>query len=65
MPSNEGRDAMVLKYRNKVLLGVRYANRQAMVHLRGGSADQDEFAASIRSSRELSHCARQGEVTFI
>ena len=59
------RDAPNLEYRDKsVLLDVPHADPQAQVHLRGGSADHDESAASTSAARKRQHYARPGHVSF-
>ena len=47
-----------------VLLDITYAEPQAGVHLRAGSADQDGSAASTSEARKHNHYARVGHVSF-
>ena len=59
------RDATAPEYRdNLILLDVTYADPQAGVHLRAGSADRNGPAASTSEARKRNHYARPGEVSF-
>ena len=59
------RDATASEYRKKaILLDVRYADAQAVGHMRAGSADRDGLAASKSEVRKRSHHARPGQVSF-
>ena len=53
-------------YREKsILLDDTYADPQAQLHLRGGSADHDGSATNKTSeARKRLHCARLGHVSF-
>ena len=52
------------EYRNKaILLDVTYADPQAGIHMRAGSADRDGSAASISEARKRSHYARPGHAS--
>ena len=55
------RDATAAEYRNKaILLDVTYVDSQAVGHMRAGSANRDELAASKSEARKRSHYARPG-----
>ena len=57
------RDATALEYHDKpILLHVTYADPQAGVHMRAGSADRNGSAASTPKARERNHYARPGQV---
>ena len=59
------RDAAASEYRNKaILLDVTYANPQAGMHMREGSADRDRSAAPTSEARKRRHYARPGQVLF-
>ena len=59
------RDATAPEYSDKaILLDVAYADPQAGVHMRAGSADRNGSAASISEARKRNHCARPGQVSF-
>ena len=59
------RDASASDFRHKsILIDVTYADPQSGVHLRAGSADQDESAASTSEARKPNHYARPGHVSF-
>ena len=58
------KDATASEYRNQaILLDVKYAEPQAVGHIRAGSADQDGLAAS-KSEHKCNHYARPGQVSF-
>ena len=58
-------DATASEYSNKsILLDVAYADPQARVHMRAGSADRNESSASISEARKRNHYARPGQVPF-
>ena len=52
-----------LRHKN-ILIDVTYANPQAGVHLRAGSADQDGSAALTSEARKRKHYARVGHLSF-
>ena len=59
------RDATAPEYRNKsTLVDVTYADPQAGVHMRAGSADRNGSAASDSEERKRNHYARPGQVSF-
>ena len=59
------RDATASEYRDEpILLDVTYAAPQAGVHMREGSADRNESAASTSEARKRNHYARPGQVSF-
>ena len=59
------RDATAPEYRDKsILVDVTYANPQAGVHMRAGSADRNGSAASTSEARKRNHYARPGQVSF-
>ena len=59
------RDAMASEYRDKsILLDVTYADPQAGLHVRVGSADRNGSAASTSEVRKRNHYARPGQVSF-
>ena len=59
------RDASAPDFRHKsVFIDVTYADPQAGVHLRAGSADQDGTAASTSEARKRNRFARPGHVSF-
>ena len=59
------RDASTSDLRHKsILIDVTYADPQAGVHLRSGSAEQDGSAASTSEARKHNHYARVGHVSF-
>ena len=59
------RDATSSDCRNKaILLDVTNADPQAVGHMRAGSADRDELAASNSEARKRSHYARPEQVSF-
>eukprot|EP00904_Undaria_pinnatifida_P007537 jgi/Undpi1/3913/HiC_scaffold_16.g07281.m1 len=60
------RDATASDYRDKsILLDVTYyADPQAGVHMRAGSADRNGSAASTSEARKRNHYARPGQVFF-
>ena len=59
------RDASAPDFRHKsVIIEVTYADPQAGVHLRAGSADQVGSAASTSEARKCNHYARVGHVFF-
>eukprot|EP00904_Undaria_pinnatifida_P006903 jgi/Undpi1/3342/HiC_scaffold_15.g06715.m1 len=59
------RDATAPEYRDKsILLDVTYADPQAGVHMRAGSADRNGSAASTSEARKRNHYARPGQVSF-
>ena len=47
-----------------ILLDGTYADPQAGVHMRAGSADRNGSAASISEARKRNHYARPGQVSF-
>ena len=52
-------------FRNKtILIDVTYADPQAGVHLRAGSADRDGLTASTSEARNRNRYARPGHVSF-
>ena len=58
-------DATASEYRDKlILLDVTYADPQAGVHMRAGSADQNGSAVSTSKARKRNHYARPGQVSF-
>ena len=58
-------DAPNREYRDRsILLDVTYADPQSQVHLRGGSADHDESAASTSEVRKPQPCARPRHVSL-
>ena len=59
------RDATASEYRGKwTLLDVTYADPQARVHMRAGSAYRNGSAASTSKARKRNHYARPGQVSF-
>ena len=59
------RDATASEYRNKSILpDVTYADPQAGVHMRAGSADLNGPAISNSEARKRNHYARPGQVSF-
>ena len=59
------RDASASDFRHKsIIVDVTYAEPQAGIHLRAGSADQDGSAASTSEARKRNHYARVGHVSF-
>ena len=59
------RDALASDFRHKgILIDLTYADPQAGVRLRAGSADQDESAAFTSEARTHNHYARPGDVCF-
>ena len=50
--------------RQSMLLDVTYADPQAAVHVRAGSADRNGSAASTSEARKRNHYARPGQVSF-
>ena len=59
------RDATASEYRDKsILLDVTYADPQAGVHMRAGSADRNGPAASTSEARKCNRYARPGQVFF-
>ena len=59
------RDASTSDLRHKsILIDVTYADPQAGVHLRSGSAEQDGSAASTSEARKHNHYARVGHGSF-
>eukprot|EP00904_Undaria_pinnatifida_P008873 jgi/Undpi1/5115/HiC_scaffold_19.g08467.m1 len=60
------RDATAPEYRDNksILLDVTYADPQAGVHMRAGSADRNGSAASTSEARKRNHYARPGQVSF-
>ena len=59
------RDATAPEYRDKsILLDVTYADPQAGVHMRVGSADRNGLAASTSEARKRNLYARPGQVSF-
>ena len=59
------RDATASEYREQsILLDVTYADPQAGVHMRAGSADRNGSAASTSEVRKHNHYARLGQVSF-
>eukprot|EP00904_Undaria_pinnatifida_P009514 jgi/Undpi1/5693/HiC_scaffold_2.g00967.m1 len=58
------RDSTASEYRDKsILLDVTYADPQAGVHMRAGSADRNGSAASTSEARKRNHYARPGRVS--
>ena len=59
------RDATASEYREQsILLDVTYADPQAGVHMRAGSADRNGSAASTSEARKRNHYARPGQVSI-
>ena len=59
------RDATASEYRDKsMLLDVTYADPQAGVHMRTGSADRNGSAASTSEARKRNHYACPGQVSL-
>ena len=59
------RDATASEHRDKwMLLDVTYADPQAGVHMRTGSADRNGPAASTSEARKRNHCACLGQVSL-
>ena len=60
------RDATASEYRDKsiLVLDVAFADPQAGVHMRAGSADRNGSAASASEARKRNHYARLGQVSF-
>ena len=59
------RDATASEYRDKsILLDVTYADPQAGVHMRAGSADRNGSVASTSEARKRNQYARPGQVSF-
>ena len=59
------RDTTASEYRDKsILLDVTYADPQAGVHMRAGSADRNGSAASTSEVGKRNHYARPGLVSF-
>ena len=59
------RHTTVSDFRDKsILLDVTYADPQAGVHMRAGSADRNGPAASTPEARKRNHYARPGQVSF-
>ena len=59
------RNATKSEYRDKsILLDVTYADPQAGVHMRAGSADRNGSAASTSEARKRNHCACPRQVSF-
>ena len=58
-------DATAWEHRDKsILFDVTYADPQAGVHMRAGSADRNGSAASTSEARKRNHCACPGQVSF-
>ena len=65
VPAGELRDASMAAYRHKgLLIDVTYAEPQAAVHLRNGSATINGSAAATSEARKSAHYARPGHVSF-
>eukprot|EP00904_Undaria_pinnatifida_P006554 jgi/Undpi1/3028/HiC_scaffold_14.g06405.m1 len=59
------RDATAPEYRDtSILLDVTYADPQAGVHMREGSADRNGSAAFTSEARKRNHYVRPGQVSF-
>ena len=59
------RDASASTFRHKsILIDVTYADPQAGVHLRAGSADQGGSTASTPEAQRRNHYTRVGHVSF-